>query len=57
MNEIGQKSIDELNAGELTINELDTVNGGGRLSDLYHHVVAVIRFHTGTIRNIATTLP
>ncbi|MBR1153081.1 hypothetical protein [Bradyrhizobium sp. JYMT SZCCT0428] len=57
MIELGQKSIDDLNACELTIDELDAVNGGGRLSDLYHHIVAVIRFHTGTIRNIATTLP
>ena len=57
MNEIGRKSADESNGGELSIAELDAVNGGGRLSDFYHHVVAVIRFHTGTIRNIATTLP
>ena len=57
MIELGRKSIDDLNACELTFDELDAVNGGGRLSDLYHHIVAVIRFHTGTIRNIATTLP
>jgi len=57
MNEIGQEFLDELHAGELTIDELDAVNGSGFLSDLYHHVVAVYRFHTGTIRNIATTLP
>lgn len=57
MNETAQVSLDELHVGELTIDELDTVNGSGFLSDLYHHVVAVYRFHTGTIRNIATTLP
>ena len=57
MIEIGQKSIDEPHAGELTIDELDAINGSGFLSDLYHHVVAVYRFHTGTIRDIATTLP
>lgn len=57
MNDVDQTSIDEAHAGELTIDELDAISGGGFLSDLYHHVVAVYRFHTGTIRNIATTLP
>jgi hypothetical protein len=56
MNEHCEKA-DRLNAGELSIDELDAVNGGGKLLDLYHRIVATYRFHTRTIKNIATTLP
>jgi hypothetical protein len=57
MNEIDKKAIDGLKADELGIDELDAVNGGGKLLDLYHRIVATYRFYTRTIKDIATTLP
>jgi hypothetical protein len=56
MNEIFEKA-DKLNAGELSIDELDAVNGGSRLSDVIDRVVAIYHYVTGTITSHATTLP
>ena len=55
MNEIGMKAID--NAGELSIDELDAVSGGSKLSDAIDRVVAIYHYVTGTITSHATTLP
>jgi hypothetical protein len=52
---IGGKPIG--NAGELSIDELDAVNGGSKLSDVIDRVVAIYHFVTGTITSHATTLP
>jgi hypothetical protein len=57
MNEIGEKAIDRLNAGELSIDELDAVNGGSKFSDVIDRIVAIYHFVTGTITSHATTLP
>jgi hypothetical protein len=56
MNEIFEKA-DKLNAGELSIDELDAVNGGSMLSDVIDRVVAIYHYVTGTITSHATTLP
>jgi hypothetical protein len=49
---------------EPSVNELDLVNGGTFIGDIVdgvkgaiHHVETVIRFYTGTIKDIATELP
>jgi hypothetical protein len=57
MNEIGEKAIDGLNAGELSIDELEAVNGGSKFSDVIDRIVAIYHFVTGTITSHATTLP
>src|SRR4051812_13036483 len=54
-NETGIKAID--NAGELSIDELDIVNGGCKLSDAIDRVVAIYHYVTGTITSPAQTLP
>jgi hypothetical protein len=56
MNEICEKN-GKLSAGELSIDELDAVNGGSKLSDVIDCVVAIYHFVTGTITSHATTLP
>ena len=55
MNEIREKA-DRLN-GELSIDELDAVNGGSKLGDVIDRVIAIYHFVTGTITSHATTLP
>jgi hypothetical protein len=57
MNEICDPVIDELNARELTIDELDAVSGGSLLNDIIDRAVAIYHFCTGTITSHATTLP
>lgn len=39
MIEIGEKAID--NSGELSIDELDAVNGGSKLCDVIDRIVAI----------------
>ena len=56
MNEICGNA-DRPNAGELSIDELDAVNGGSKLSDVIDRVVAIYHYVTGTITSHATTLP
>ena len=56
MNENFEKA-DKLNAGELSIDDLDAVIGGTKLSDVIDRVVAIYHFVTGTITSHATTLP
>lgn len=56
MNAICEKA-DKLNAGELSNDELDVVNGGCKLSDVIDRVVAIYHYVTGTITSHATTLP
>ena len=55
MNEIGGKAIGD--AGELSIDELDAVNGGSKLGDVIDRVIAIYHFVTGTITSHATTRP
>jgi hypothetical protein len=54
-------SYAEPKAVEMTLDELDAVNGGGKFSDIVDCVVdsvsAVYHFVTGTITSHATTLP
>jgi hypothetical protein len=56
LNEICEKA-DERCVGELSIDQLDGVNGGSRLSDVIDRVVAIYHYVTGTITSHATTLP
>ena len=55
MNEMREKAVGE--ARELGIDELDAVSGGGLIGDIIDRAVAIYRFYTGTIKDIATTLP
>lgn len=57
MNEICEMATDELNAGELTIDELEVVSGGDLLNTMIDRALAVYQFSTGTITTHATTLP
>ena len=56
MNDICEKH-GKPSAGELSIDELDAVNGGSRLGDVIDRLVAIYHFVTGTITSHATTLP
>lgn len=56
MNEIC-KTGDKLTAGELSIDELDVVNGGSKLSDVIDTIVTIYHYVTGTITSHATALP
>jgi hypothetical protein len=56
MNEIGEKGIDKSNAGELSMDDLNAVNGGSKFSDVIDRIVAIYHFVTGTITSHATTL-
>ena len=51
----------EPKAVEMSLDELDAVNGGGRIGDIIDGIVdrvsAVYHFVTGTITSHATTLP
>ena len=51
----------EPKAAEMTLDDLDAVNGGGKIGDIIDSVVdrvsAVYHFVTGTITSHATTLP
>jgi hypothetical protein len=55
MNEMREKAVDQTR--ELDIDELDAVSGGGLIGDFIDRAVAIYRFYTGTIKDIATTLP
>jgi|KBSMisStaDraftv2_1062788.scaffolds.fasta_scaffold320884_1 hypothetical protein len=51
----------EPKAVEMSLDELDAVNGGGKVGDIIDsvvdRVVAIYHFVTGTITSHATTLP
>jgi len=51
----------EPNAVEMSLDELDAVNGGGKIGDIIDsvvdRVVAIYHYCTGTITSHATTLP
>jgi hypothetical protein len=56
MNEICEKA-DTPGVVELSIDELDVVNGGCKLGDVIDRLATIYHYVTGTITSHATTLP
>jgi hypothetical protein len=50
-------AIDQRNAGELTIDELDAVTGGDLLKAILGRGMIIVEFLNNTITDHATTLP